>query len=404
MDKVEKSIIFIFWVELFFGVRVLGVIPCTEENGLYECESGRCIPTQWLCDSGKDCPDGDDEYHTNCGSQEDRGECDPFHFHCVDPHSNQSRCARPEWRCDGFIDCQGGIDEENCEINPTELQPLFGQPTPPSSRPNGSDTEDQNPLNSFKVNQISPTSGFENIKKNATVIRNATIPKFNKEELVKNFTLIVSQAEERSRNRNKGNVAKPPQVLISGGQAPTTKNMNPIVTTTTKPLITFSNNSTVFNANRMNPPVPIEEKIVSPNLTLLSIDPRLRTNSTLPPIGPGLDTNFTVKPFIRPENEIKNDEPVLITVKGNAPTTVKPFIRPENQIAPLEAAVGTPIVPRGDFQVLIPMDVIRDQELEHVGIKRKEDTEITQNTVYPDFKFANDDDKILRARRPPTIP
>ncbi len=62
----------------------------------FTCGGGQQIPSDWLCDYEKDCPDGSDEEGCPgfvCGS----GETIP-----------------PEWQCDGFGDCQDNSDEENC--------------------------------------------------------------------------------------------------------------------------------------------------------------------------------------------------------------------------------------------------------------------------------------------------
>uniref|UniRef100_A0A914PMY3 Poly [ADP-ribose] polymerase n=1 Tax=Panagrolaimus davidi TaxID=227884 RepID=A0A914PMY3_9BILA len=100
------------------------ILECTEEENLYQCEGGqKCIPIDWLCDRAHDCPKGDDENHIKCGNKKDRGECEAFHFECIDPHSKKKKCIRFEWKCDGSIDCENGIDEANCEPPPTIPSP-----------------------------------------------------------------------------------------------------------------------------------------------------------------------------------------------------------------------------------------------------------------------------------------
>uniref|UniRef100_A0A7E4VIW5 Very low-density lipoprotein receptor n=1 Tax=Panagrellus redivivus TaxID=6233 RepID=A0A7E4VIW5_PANRE len=122
------DLLYLVTVTCFVVFSVASAWNCTEEEGFYQCKSGKCIPDPWVCDGARDCPDGDDEIHVKCGSGETV--CSGLHFECVDPHSGQKKCARPEWRCDGFVDCAKGIDEENCERPQPQLAALPGQITP----------------------------------------------------------------------------------------------------------------------------------------------------------------------------------------------------------------------------------------------------------------------------------
>lgn len=44
--------------------RVAGSEACSNEE--FQCYSGECIPTRFLCDSFSDCTDGSDEISNNC--------------------------------------------------------------------------------------------------------------------------------------------------------------------------------------------------------------------------------------------------------------------------------------------------------------------------------------------------
>lgn len=114
-------------------------------NG-YPCRnSDVCIPLGWLCDSQKDCLEGDDEYNcynnavdTNDGESTNglynnndnwyysRGTCKKFEFRCRS--RRMSVCLPNSWLCDGRVDCDDGWDENefNCGRTYGGLRPGFG--------------------------------------------------------------------------------------------------------------------------------------------------------------------------------------------------------------------------------------------------------------------------------------
>lgn len=152
------------------GRRILSInatfiASCKLNLESYLClNADRCIPRLWLCDGQYDCPERDDEFHSDCESTKSysislrkytiffvifqcylaRGGCLARHFECETPHlievgslvSNssflsalyraedseeklrasfkQKRCVREEWLCDGHRDCANGEDEQNC--------------------------------------------------------------------------------------------------------------------------------------------------------------------------------------------------------------------------------------------------------------------------------------------------
>ncbi|XP_077410354.1 SCO-spondin [Vanacampus margaritifer] len=75
---------------------------CLESE--FSCVSGRCIPSQWLCDNEDDCGDGSDEI---CPFT-----CSPEHFRCTSTPSGP--CLNLALRCDGHPDCADQSDEEFC--------------------------------------------------------------------------------------------------------------------------------------------------------------------------------------------------------------------------------------------------------------------------------------------------
>ncbi|XP_072234960.1 SCO-spondin [Leuresthes tenuis] len=76
--------------------------PCLESE--FTCATGRCIPSQWLCDNEDDCGDGSDEI---CLSS-----CTPDQFRCISTPSGP--CLNLALRCDGHPDCADQSDEELC--------------------------------------------------------------------------------------------------------------------------------------------------------------------------------------------------------------------------------------------------------------------------------------------------
>ncbi|XP_041859531.1 basement membrane-specific heparan sulfate proteoglycan core protein isoform X3 [Melanotaenia boesemani] len=83
--------------------RIPGVIlPCRVDQAT--CQSGECIPRDYICDGERDCLDGSDEFR--CGTP---SPCEPNEFKC-----KNGRCALKLWRCDGDNDCEDSSDEADC--------------------------------------------------------------------------------------------------------------------------------------------------------------------------------------------------------------------------------------------------------------------------------------------------
>uniref|UniRef100_A0A3P8QUC0 Heparan sulfate proteoglycan 2 n=1 Tax=Astatotilapia calliptera TaxID=8154 RepID=A0A3P8QUC0_ASTCA len=76
--------------------------PCRVDQAT--CQTGECIPRDYICDGQRDCPDGSDEFR--CGTP---SPCEPNEFKC-----KNGRCALKLWRCDGDNDCEDNSDETDC--------------------------------------------------------------------------------------------------------------------------------------------------------------------------------------------------------------------------------------------------------------------------------------------------
>uniref|UniRef100_A0A8C9YGN9 Heparan sulfate proteoglycan 2 n=1 Tax=Sander lucioperca TaxID=283035 RepID=A0A8C9YGN9_SANLU len=76
--------------------------PCRADQAT--CQSGECIPRDYICDGERDCSDGSDEFR--CGTP---SPCEPNEFKC-----KNGRCALKLWRCDGDNDCEDNSDETDC--------------------------------------------------------------------------------------------------------------------------------------------------------------------------------------------------------------------------------------------------------------------------------------------------
>ncbi|XP_051914453.1 basement membrane-specific heparan sulfate proteoglycan core protein isoform X3 [Hippocampus zosterae] len=80
------------------------VIPGFCRADQAKCQSGECIPRDYICDGETDCLDGSDEFQ--CGTP---SPCEPNEFKC-----KNGRCALKLWRCDGDNDCDDNSDELDC--------------------------------------------------------------------------------------------------------------------------------------------------------------------------------------------------------------------------------------------------------------------------------------------------
>lgn len=85
------------------GIKITGLPgPCRADQAT--CQSGECIPRDYICDGQRDCSDGSDEFR--CGTP---SPCEPNEFKC-----RNGRCALKLWRCDGDNDCEDNSDELDC--------------------------------------------------------------------------------------------------------------------------------------------------------------------------------------------------------------------------------------------------------------------------------------------------
>ncbi|XP_016386179.1 low-density lipoprotein receptor-related protein 8-like [Sinocyclocheilus rhinocerous] len=71
----------------------------------FACANGQCVPGRWRCDGEPECPDGSDEADATCTVKQT---CPPEKFDCG------GKCVSLSWRCDGERDCENGEDEADC--------------------------------------------------------------------------------------------------------------------------------------------------------------------------------------------------------------------------------------------------------------------------------------------------
>uniref|UniRef100_H2LGR4 Subcommissural organ spondin n=1 Tax=Oryzias latipes TaxID=8090 RepID=H2LGR4_ORYLA len=117
--------------------------PCLEAE--FACATGRCIPSQWLCDNEDDCGDGSDEICPStcscangkclasshvCDGRPDCGFADGSDEQGVCFLCPGRRCILYLHRCDGHDDCGDFSDERGCMCAPGEFQCPVGNCVP----------------------------------------------------------------------------------------------------------------------------------------------------------------------------------------------------------------------------------------------------------------------------------
>lgn len=119
-------------IMLYYTTNIYA-IACTADE--FTCKSGNCIPQLAVCDTAKDCPDGDDEENCDCARNEvSRNSRKTPHsitilrmtfqkdltlkhtktiysqFKCI----RGGLCIPKEKKCDGEYDCLDESDEYSC--------------------------------------------------------------------------------------------------------------------------------------------------------------------------------------------------------------------------------------------------------------------------------------------------
>lgn len=89
--------------------------PATCGENRFQCNTGTCIWSSWLCDGLKDCIDGEDEL--NCKGEE---ECGSDYFRCIHSYG----CVPDKLICNGKDDCGDGSDELGCKPSNSTTSPL----------------------------------------------------------------------------------------------------------------------------------------------------------------------------------------------------------------------------------------------------------------------------------------
>lgn len=88
----------------------------TCQDWMFKCKNERCIPFWWKCDQADDCGDGSDEIGCTQNSLVPTTTtkkpfiCGNNHFQCP-----SGDCIFSSWVCDGMQDCPGGEDESHCD-------------------------------------------------------------------------------------------------------------------------------------------------------------------------------------------------------------------------------------------------------------------------------------------------
>uniref|UniRef100_I3KIJ1 Heparan sulfate proteoglycan 2 n=1 Tax=Oreochromis niloticus TaxID=8128 RepID=I3KIJ1_ORENI len=100
--------------------------PCRVDQAT--CQTGECIPRDYICDGQRDCPDGSDEFR--CGEEQHSfsvfsfichmqktvtqlmipDQCAPEQFECL----SDNKCIPASYQCDEEPDCEDRSDEYGC--------------------------------------------------------------------------------------------------------------------------------------------------------------------------------------------------------------------------------------------------------------------------------------------------
>ncbi|KAJ8027157.1 Low-density lipoprotein receptor-related protein 8 [Holothuria leucospilota] len=95
----------------------------------YQCASGECIYSVYVCDNNPDCFDHSDEL--NCSHIQDRS-CSEDHFACDD-----GTCIHSTFYCDFIYHCEDKSDESECVSAKESFQCFSGRFLPASRKCDG---------------------------------------------------------------------------------------------------------------------------------------------------------------------------------------------------------------------------------------------------------------------------